>query len=188
MAEVGELLIIAKHGNEAAVREAAGMNAVELCAAEGRYVTLIEMSENNELPKKVREAAKNKIEVAEMKAVERYTAEGRYTDLIEMSKDKDLPKKVREAAGMKAIEGYTAEGDYNALIKMSKNNKLPKKVREAAKNKLQKITEQLAEIYGLKLTNPLQKDGLTVDPTRELLNRKEEPKKQPNETRLKKTQ
>jgi len=60
-------------------------------------------------------------------------------------------------------------------------------VREAAKNKLQKITEQLAEKYGLKPTNPLQKDGLAVEPTREFLNRKEEPKKQPNKMRLKKT-
>jgi hypothetical protein len=51
---------------------------------------------------------------------------------------------------------------------------------------LQKITEQLAEKYGLKLTNPLQKDGLTVEPTLEFLNGKG-PEKQPNKMRLKKT-
>ena len=164
--------------------EAAGMKAIEEYTANCRYGRLIELSKNNELPEKVREAAKNNIEVVEMKiikVIEEYTANGYYDNLIEMSKDNNLPKKVREAAGMKAIKKYTARDWYDDLIEMSKNNDLPEKVREAAKNALQKIAEQLAEEYNLKPANPLQGDGLAVEPTREFLKGKKdkEPQKKP---------
>ena len=135
---IDELLLVAKYGNDASVREAAGM-----------------------------------------KVIKEYTDEGNYNKLIRMSKDNELPKKVREAAGMKIIERYTAGDEYDRLIEMSKDNELPEKVREAAKNALQKIAEQLAERYNLKPANPLQGDGLAVDPTREFLKGKEDKEKEP---------
>jgi len=125
-------------------------------------------------------------ERAGMKAIKICTANGKCYALIGMSKDNKLPEKVREAAknnieaaGMKAIEEYAANGWYWDLAEMSKDNKLPEKVREAAKNALQKKVEQLAEAYGLKPANPLQGDGLPVEPTREFLKGKEDKDKEP---------
>jgi uncharacterized protein (UPF0147 family) len=160
MDKVDELLLVAKYGDDASAREAAVIKAIERYTAEGNYDNLIKMSKDNELPEKVREAAKNNIEAAVIKAIERYTAEGNYDNLIRMSKDNELPEKVREEAGMKAIElcaakvakyidnasvreaaGMEAVKIYAAkaksqlyyfFVKMSENNELPEKVREEA--------------------------------------------------------
>ena len=138
---IDKLIIIMEFHPNPEIRQSAGIECVERYVAEIKicnkytrdyyYQKVIEISQNDRLPEKVRNAAYQNIEPLKLVFVEKYITEYDHTKLKEVLKNESFPENLRITAGIRYVETYV-RGDCDELIEISQNKNLPEKIRIAA--------------------------------------------------------
>lgn len=165
------------------LREAAGIAAVEIYDSgemyRNRYTDLIDVAEDNELPDKVRQAARDKIESKIMKIIDSCYADGQWLlddfELIDVAADKRLSeyehvrkatmKKVRDRI-MKRIEETQPGASLSLLRMFADDERLPEDLRKAVRDAIQKNDVKTLEPRKPERMNPNAKPSNGLIETR----------------------